>query len=127
MPETDHQGLRGRAKLNARDHIEGQRERKRRLSGAQVRTMKPKSFLLLLTCYRLHFFFPLLDFYGTISNPDLGVYEMEIGPIIFQVASGDISKEEADVIVNSTSKSFNLKAGTYRSLTSVILTVESMN
>ena len=75
--------------------------------------MKPKSFLLLLTCYWLHSFFTLSDFYGTISNPDLGVYEMKIGPIIFQVASGDISKEEADVIVNSTSKSFNLKAGTW--------------
>lgn len=37
---------------------------------------------------------------------------MKIGPIIFQVASGDITKEEADVIVNSTSKAFNLKAGT---------------
>lgn len=56
------------------------------------------------------------DFYGTISNPDLGVYEMEIGPIIFQVASGDISKEEADVIVNSTSKSFNLKAGVSKAI-----------
>ncbi|XP_061022997.1 protein mono-ADP-ribosyltransferase PARP14 isoform X2 [Dama dama] len=56
------------------------------------------------------------DFYGTISNPDLGVYEMKIGPIIFQVASGDISKEEADVIVNSTSKSFNLKAGVSKAI-----------
>ncbi|CAI9175696.1 unnamed protein product [Rangifer tarandus platyrhynchus] len=56
------------------------------------------------------------DFYGTISKPDLGVYEMKIGPIIFQVASGDISKEEADVIVNSTSKSFNLKAGVSKAI-----------
>lgn len=37
---------------------------------------------------------------------------MKIGPITFQVAPGDITKEEADVIVNSTSKTFNLKAGT---------------
>lgn len=36
---------------------------------------------------------------------------MKIGPITFQVASGDITKEEADVIVNSTSKAFTLKAG----------------
>ncbi|KAI4579150.1 hypothetical protein MJT46_000518 [Ovis ammon polii x Ovis aries] len=56
------------------------------------------------------------DFYGTVSNPDSGMYEMKIGPILFQVASGDISKEEADVIVNSTSKSFNLKAGVSKAI-----------
>ncbi|XP_006869486.1 PREDICTED: poly [ADP-ribose] polymerase 14 [Chrysochloris asiatica] len=50
-------------------------------------------------------------FYGIISSPDLGVHEMKIGPIIFQVASGDIIKEAADVIVNSTSNTFNLKTG----------------
>ncbi|XP_003941705.3 protein mono-ADP-ribosyltransferase PARP14 isoform X1 [Saimiri boliviensis] len=55
-------------------------------------------------------------FYGTISNPNLGVHEMKIGPIIFQVASGDITKEEADVIVNSTSNSFNLKAGVSKAI-----------
>lgn len=37
---------------------------------------------------------------------------MHIGPITFQVASGDITKEVADVIVNSTSKTFDLKSGT---------------
>ncbi|XP_037859335.2 protein mono-ADP-ribosyltransferase PARP14 isoform X1 [Chlorocebus sabaeus] len=55
-------------------------------------------------------------FYGTVSSPDLGVHEMKIGSIIFQVASGDITKEEADVIVNSTSKSFNLKAGVSKAI-----------
>uniref|UniRef100_A0A8I4A263 Poly [ADP-ribose] polymerase n=1 Tax=Callithrix jacchus TaxID=9483 RepID=A0A8I4A263_CALJA len=55
-------------------------------------------------------------FYGTISIPYLGVHEMKIGPIIFQVASGDITKEEADVIVNSTSNSFNLKAGVSKAI-----------
>ncbi|XP_061050236.1 protein mono-ADP-ribosyltransferase PARP14 isoform X2 [Eubalaena glacialis] len=54
--------------------------------------------------------------YGTVSNPDSGVHEMKIGPIIFQVASGDITKEEADVIVNSTSKAFNLKAGVSKAI-----------
>ncbi|XP_007175686.2 protein mono-ADP-ribosyltransferase PARP14 [Balaenoptera acutorostrata] len=54
--------------------------------------------------------------YGTVSNPDSGVHEMKIGPIIFQVASGDIVKEEADVIVNSTSKAFNLKAGVSKAI-----------
>ncbi|XP_058151669.1 protein mono-ADP-ribosyltransferase PARP14 isoform X1 [Dasypus novemcinctus] len=55
-------------------------------------------------------------FYGTISNPDLGVHEMKIGPIVFQLASGDITKEEADVIVNSTSKTFDLKAGVSKAI-----------
>ncbi|XP_069331213.1 protein mono-ADP-ribosyltransferase PARP14-like [Eulemur rufifrons] len=54
--------------------------------------------------------------YGTISSPSLEVYEMKIGPIIFQVASGDITNEEADVIVNSTSKTFNLKAGVSKAI-----------
>ncbi|XP_053420840.1 LOW QUALITY PROTEIN: protein mono-ADP-ribosyltransferase PARP14-like [Nycticebus coucang] len=49
-------------------------------------------------------------FYGTISSPHSGVHEMKIGPIIYQVASGDITTEEADVIVNSTSGKFNLEA-----------------
>ncbi|XP_046313880.1 protein mono-ADP-ribosyltransferase PARP14 [Marmota monax] len=55
-------------------------------------------------------------FYGTISSPDLGVHEMQIGPILFQVASGDITKEAADVIVNSTSNTFNLKAGVSKAI-----------
>ncbi|XP_014635277.1 PREDICTED: poly [ADP-ribose] polymerase 14-like [Ceratotherium simum simum] len=55
-------------------------------------------------------------FYGTLSSPVLGVHEMKIGPIIFQVASGDITKEEADVIVNSTSNTFNLKAGVSKAI-----------
>ncbi|KAM5276355.1 protein mono-ADP-ribosyltransferase PARP14 [Hipposideros larvatus] len=55
-------------------------------------------------------------FYKTVSSPDLGVHEMKIGPITFQVASGDITKEEADVIVNSTSKAFTLKAGVSKAI-----------
>ncbi|XP_036098481.1 protein mono-ADP-ribosyltransferase PARP14 [Molossus molossus] len=54
--------------------------------------------------------------YGTVTNPSSGVHEMKIGPITFQVASGDIAKEEADVIVNSTSKTFNLKAGVSKAI-----------
>ncbi|KAM9224811.1 protein mono-ADP-ribosyltransferase PARP14 [Dugong dugon] len=54
--------------------------------------------------------------YGTVSSPHLGVHEMKIGSIIFQVTSGDITKEEADVIVNSTSDTFNLKAGVSKAI-----------
>ncbi|XP_047591240.1 protein mono-ADP-ribosyltransferase PARP14-like isoform X3 [Lutra lutra] len=55
-------------------------------------------------------------FHGTVSSPNVDVHEMKIGPITFQVAFGDITKEEADVIVNSTSKAFNLKAGVSRAI-----------
>ncbi|ELK18092.1 Poly [ADP-ribose] polymerase 14 [Pteropus alecto] len=55
-------------------------------------------------------------FYGTVSSTSSGVHEMKIGPITFQVASGDITKEEADVIVNSTSKTFILKAGVSKAI-----------
>ncbi|XP_045041876.2 protein mono-ADP-ribosyltransferase PARP14 isoform X3 [Desmodus rotundus] len=55
-------------------------------------------------------------FYRTVTSSDLGVHEMKIGPITFQVAPGDITKEEADVIVNSTSKTFNLKAGVSKAI-----------
>ncbi|XP_032262571.1 protein mono-ADP-ribosyltransferase PARP14 isoform X1 [Phoca vitulina] len=56
------------------------------------------------------------DFHGTASSPNVDVHEMKIGPIIFQVAFGDITKEKADVIVNSTSKAFNLKAGVSKAI-----------
>ncbi|XP_027724859.1 poly [ADP-ribose] polymerase 15-like, partial [Vombatus ursinus] len=54
--------------------------------------------------------------FGTISSPELGVYQIRIGSIIFQVASGDITKEESDVIVNSTDKTFVLKKGVSKSI-----------
>ncbi|NXJ10002.1 PAR14 polymerase, partial [Odontophorus gujanensis] len=55
-------------------------------------------------------------FFGRISTPAQDVYEMKIGPITFQVAAGDITKENADVIVNITNKSFNLKAGVSKAI-----------
>nr|XP_060495764.1 protein mono-ADP-ribosyltransferase PARP14 isoform X5 [Panthera onca] len=61
-------------------------------------------------------FFDKKVFYGTGFSPDVGMHEMMIGPIIFQVAFGDITKEEADMIVNSTSKTFNLKAGVSKAI-----------
>lgn len=54
--------------------------------------------------------------YGSLSSPTLGVHEMNIGPILFQVATGDIIKEVADVIVNSTSHTFNLKSGVSKAI-----------
>ncbi|OXB58391.1 hypothetical protein ASZ78_012419 [Callipepla squamata] len=55
-------------------------------------------------------------FFGPVSTPAQDAYEMKIGPITFQVAAGDITKECADVIVNITNKSFNLKAGVSKAI-----------
>ncbi|XP_072469897.1 protein mono-ADP-ribosyltransferase PARP14-like isoform X1 [Notamacropus eugenii] len=56
------------------------------------------------------------DLLDTISSPELGVYERKIGSLTFQVASGDITKEEADVIVNSTNETFILKQGVSKAI-----------
>lgn len=49
---------------------------------------------------------------GTVTNPNSTMYEMKIGALTFQVAVGDITEESVDVIVNSTTRMFNLKSGT---------------
>uniref|UniRef100_A0A8C3YUU9 Poly [ADP-ribose] polymerase n=1 Tax=Catagonus wagneri TaxID=51154 RepID=A0A8C3YUU9_9CETA len=54
--------------------------------------------------------------FGTVSNPAVSTYEMKIGAITFQVATGDITKEKVDVIVNSTIKTFNLKSGVSKAI-----------
>ncbi|KAH0504443.1 Poly [ADP-ribose] polymerase 14 [Microtus ochrogaster] len=55
-------------------------------------------------------------FYESLSSPTLGVHEINIGPILFQVAMGDITKEEADVIVNSASNTFTRKSGVSKAI-----------
>ncbi|NWS38481.1 PAR14 polymerase, partial [Probosciger aterrimus] len=55
-------------------------------------------------------------FSGTSSMAAQNVYEMTIGSIVFQVAEGDITKEEGDVIVNITNKTFSLKTGVSRAI-----------
>ncbi|XP_020841598.1 LOW QUALITY PROTEIN: protein mono-ADP-ribosyltransferase PARP14-like [Phascolarctos cinereus] len=56
------------------------------------------------------------DFFGTISNTTPGVYETTIGSISFVVASGNITEEQEDVIVNSTSETFNHKGGVSKAI-----------
>lgn len=67
-------------------------------------------YLLLHRSLLLSFF--SAAFSGTSSMPAQNVHEMTIGSIVFQVAEGDITKEEGDVIVNITNKTFSLKKGT---------------
>ncbi|PIO29594.1 hypothetical protein AB205_0032120, partial [Aquarana catesbeiana] len=47
-------------------------------------------------------------FFGTVTNPSLGVHEMKIGSITYQVKTGDITKEDTEVIVNSSNRNFTL-------------------
>uniref|UniRef100_A0A8C8Z5V7 Poly [ADP-ribose] polymerase n=1 Tax=Prolemur simus TaxID=1328070 RepID=A0A8C8Z5V7_PROSS len=53
---------------------------------------------------------------GTGSNPWFPTYEMKIGAITFQVAVGDITEENVDVIVNSTARTFDLKSGVSKAI-----------
>ncbi|XP_060117403.1 protein mono-ADP-ribosyltransferase PARP14 [Heteronotia binoei] len=55
-------------------------------------------------------------FFGPISTPVLGIYEMQIGNIKFQVATGDITKENTDVIVNISNTNFNAKSGVSKAI-----------
>ncbi|XP_009696676.1 PREDICTED: poly [ADP-ribose] polymerase 14-like [Cariama cristata] len=55
-------------------------------------------------------------FSGTSSTPAQKVHEMTIGSIVFQVAEGDITKEDKDVIVNITNQTFSLKRGVSRAI-----------
>ncbi|XP_023603622.1 poly [ADP-ribose] polymerase 15-like isoform X1 [Myotis lucifugus] len=54
--------------------------------------------------------------FGTVTCSWPTECEMKIGAITFQVAIGDIAKESADVIVNSTTRMFNLKSGVSKAI-----------
>ncbi|XP_009994325.1 PREDICTED: poly [ADP-ribose] polymerase 14 [Chaetura pelagica] len=53
---------------------------------------------------------------GACSTAAQGVQEVTIGSVVFQVAEGDITKEETDVIVNVTNQTFNLKTGVSKAI-----------
>ncbi|KAM9305745.1 protein mono-ADP-ribosyltransferase PARP14-like [Gastrophryne carolinensis] len=55
-------------------------------------------------------------FCGTVSSPSLGIYEMKIGAVTYQVKSGDITKETADIIVNSSNERFTLRSGVSKAI-----------
>uniref|UniRef100_A0A8C9UY58 Poly [ADP-ribose] polymerase n=1 Tax=Scleropages formosus TaxID=113540 RepID=A0A8C9UY58_SCLFO len=55
-------------------------------------------------------------FFGQISTPDKGVYRMQISHLTLEVSSGDITKQDTDVIVNSSSPDFTLKTGVSKAI-----------
>ncbi|XP_033019276.1 protein mono-ADP-ribosyltransferase PARP14 [Lacerta agilis] len=55
-------------------------------------------------------------FFGPVSTPSLGIHEMQIGSVLFQVVTGDITKENTDVIVNLTNSTFDSKTGVSKAI-----------
>uniref|UniRef100_A0A672S1J3 Poly [ADP-ribose] polymerase n=1 Tax=Sinocyclocheilus grahami TaxID=75366 RepID=A0A672S1J3_SINGR len=53
---------------------------------------------------------------GKVSSPSLGVHTMQLGQVILEVSSGDITKEKTDAIVNSSNQTFSLKAGVSKAI-----------
>uniref|UniRef100_A0A8C5WDM2 Poly [ADP-ribose] polymerase n=1 Tax=Leptobrachium leishanense TaxID=445787 RepID=A0A8C5WDM2_9ANUR len=58
------------------------------------------------------------SFFGSVASPDLGVHEMKIGPVTYQVKTGDITSEDTDVIVSSTNQNFTLRTGVSQAILS---------
>uniref|UniRef100_A0A8C9UEM7 Poly [ADP-ribose] polymerase n=1 Tax=Serinus canaria TaxID=9135 RepID=A0A8C9UEM7_SERCA len=56
------------------------------------------------------------SFIRPVSAELLGVHEMKIGSITLQVISGDITKEDTEVIVNIANSSFDAKAGVFKAI-----------
>ncbi|XP_053420396.1 protein mono-ADP-ribosyltransferase PARP15 [Nycticebus coucang] len=54
--------------------------------------------------------------FRTDPNPAPSMHQMKIGAVTFQVATGDITRESVDVIVNSTTRTFNLKSGVSKAI-----------
>ncbi|KAM4626660.1 protein mono-ADP-ribosyltransferase PARP14-like [Discoglossus pictus] len=55
-------------------------------------------------------------FLGSVMTTALGVHEMKLGSVTYQVKTGDITKENTDVIVNSSNENFTLQAGVSKSI-----------
>ncbi|XP_053554015.1 protein mono-ADP-ribosyltransferase PARP14-like [Bombina bombina] len=56
------------------------------------------------------------SFFGIVTTTALGVHEMKIGSVTFQVKTGDITKEDSDVIVNSSNGDFTLQQGVSKAI-----------
>uniref|UniRef100_A0A8C3R8Q2 Poly [ADP-ribose] polymerase n=1 Tax=Cyanoderma ruficeps TaxID=181631 RepID=A0A8C3R8Q2_9PASS len=56
------------------------------------------------------------SFTRPVSDEQLGVHEMKIGSITLQIVSGDITKEDTDVIVNISNPSFDAKTGVFKAI-----------
>ncbi|NXQ82102.1 PAR15 polymerase, partial [Nyctibius grandis] len=57
-----------------------------------------------------------LCFIRPVSTEVLGVHEMQIGSITLQVISGDITKEDTEVIVNIANPTFDATSGVFKAI-----------
>ncbi|NXJ64604.1 PAR15 polymerase, partial [Rostratula benghalensis] len=62
------------------------------------------------------FSFSLAGFIRPVPTEALGVHEMQIGSVTLQVVSGDITKEDTDVIVNITNSTFDATTGVFKAI-----------
>ncbi|XP_065146257.2 protein mono-ADP-ribosyltransferase PARP14-like [Paramisgurnus dabryanus] len=53
---------------------------------------------------------------GKVSTPSLGVITMQVGQVMLEVSSGDITKEKTNAIVNSSNQTFSLKTGVSKAI-----------
>nr|XP_014348966.1 PREDICTED: poly [ADP-ribose] polymerase 14 [Latimeria chalumnae] len=56
------------------------------------------------------------SFFSKVSTSASGGNEVQMGSVVLQVASGDITKESTDVIVSSSNNNFTLKAGVSKAI-----------
>ncbi|XP_068263977.1 protein mono-ADP-ribosyltransferase PARP14-like isoform X2 [Nyctibius grandis] len=59
---------------------------------------------------------PQSSFIRPVSTEVLGVHEMQIGSITLQVISGDITKEDTEVIVNIANPTFDATSGVFKAI-----------
>ncbi|TRZ00262.1 hypothetical protein DNTS_003714 [Danionella cerebrum] len=54
--------------------------------------------------------------FDTVPSSSLGIQTMQLGQVMLEVLSGDITKEKTDVIVNSSNKKFSARAGVSKAI-----------
>ncbi|NXY72092.1 PAR15 polymerase, partial [Glareola pratincola] len=81
----------------------------------QVVLLRTKLPILEKKCFEV-FFLLLAGFIRPVSTEVLGVHEMQVGSVTLQVISGDITKEDTEVIVNITNSTFDATTGVFRAI-----------
>ncbi|KAL2081153.1 hypothetical protein ACEWY4_023006 [Coilia grayii] len=54
--------------------------------------------------------------FSKITCPSSGLYQTTVGEVVLQIATGDITKENTDVIVNSSNDTFTLTSGVSKAI-----------
>ncbi|XP_041928990.1 poly(ADP-ribose) polymerase family member 14-related sequence 1 isoform X2 [Alosa sapidissima] len=54
--------------------------------------------------------------FSKITSPSSGLYQTTVGEVVLQITTGDITKEDSDVIVNSSNDTFTLNSGVSKAI-----------